>query len=107
MTTSQGKEIIMGGCKASGIIKAVKKGSARLLSLNPFNDLDSLLIESPNTAGCFDISKLDEDQTLAFAARDEGNQSDEEEEDLYYPPDSDGNICDILIMMKHYNNFFR
>ena len=40
MTTSQGKEIIMSGWKASGIIEAIKKGSARLPSLNPFSDLD-------------------------------------------------------------------
>ena len=96
MTTSQGKEIIMSGWKASGIIEAIKKGSARLPSLDPFNDLDPLLTESPNTEECFDISELDEDQILAFATQDEENESDDEEEDLYYPPDSDGNIFDIF-----------
>ena len=43
-----------------------------------------------NTEECFDISELDEDQILAFATQDEENESDEEEADLYYPPDSDG-----------------
>ena len=33
---------------------------------------------------------------IAFAIQDEENKSDEEEEDLYYPPDSDGNIFDIF-----------
>ena len=33
---------------------------------------------------------------LAFATQDEENESDDEEEDLYYPSDSDGNIFDIL-----------
>ena len=97
MTISQGKEIIMSGWKASGIIiEAIKKGSTRLRSLDPFNDLDPLLSESPNTEECSNISELDEDQVLAFATRDEENESDNEEEDLYYPPDSDGNIFDIF-----------
>ena len=96
ITTSQGKEIIMSGWKASGIIEGIKKGLARLPSLNPLNDLDPLLTESPNTEECFDISELDEDQILAFATQDEENESDDEEEDLYYPPDSDGNIFDIF-----------
>ena len=82
--------------KASGIIEAIKKGQARLPSLDPFNDLDPLLTESPNIEECFDISELDEDQILAFATRDEENQSDDEKEDLYYPPNSDGNIFDIF-----------
>ena len=101
MTTSQGKEIIMSGWKASGIItmsgwkasgiiEAIKK------RIDPFNDLDPLLTESPNNVECCDISELDEDQILAFATRDEENESDDEEGDLYYPPDSDGNIFDIF-----------
>ena len=52
MTTSQGKEIIMSGWKASGIIEAIKKESAKLPSLDPFNELDPLLTESPNTEKC-------------------------------------------------------
>ena len=90
------KEIIMSGWKASGRIEAIKQGSTRLPSLDPFNDLDPLFAESPNTEECFDISELDEDQILTFAARDEENESDDEEDDLYYPPDSDGNIFDIF-----------
>ena len=97
MTTSQGKEIIMSGWKASGIIEAIKKGTVRLPNLDPFNDLDPLLTESPNTEECFDISELDEDQILAFATRDEENENDDEKEiHLYYPPNSDGNIFDIF-----------
>ena len=94
MTTSQGKEIIMSGWKTSGIIEAIKKGSARLLSLNPFSELDPLHTESPNTEEYFGISELDEVQILDFATRDEENESDDEEEDLYYSPDSDGDIFD-------------
>ena len=45
-TISQGKEIIMSGWKASGIIETIKKGSARLPSLDPSNDLDPLLTGS-------------------------------------------------------------
>ena len=40
------------------------------------------------------MGELDEEQALAFATRDEENEIDEEKEDLYYPPDSDGNIFD-------------
>ena len=46
MTTSQGKEIIMKGWKASRTIEVIKEGSARLSSLDPFNGLDQLLNES-------------------------------------------------------------
>ena len=96
MTISQAKEIIMSGWKASGIIEAIKKRSARLPSLDPFNDLDPLLTQSPNIEECFDISEWDEDQILAFATRDEETESDDGEEDLYYPPDNDGNIFVIF-----------
>ena len=96
MTISQGKEIIMSGWKASGIIEAIKKRSARLPSLDPFNDLDPLLTQSPNIEECFDISEWDEDQILAFATRDEETESDDGEQDLYYPPDNDGNIFVIF-----------
>ena len=95
-TISQGKEIIISGWKASRIIEAIKKESARLPSLNPFNDLDPLLTESPNTEECFGISELDEDQMLVFTTREKENESDDEEEDLYYPPDSDRNVFDIF-----------
>ena len=77
-------------------MKQLKKGSARLPSLDPFIGLDPLLTESPDTEKCFDISELDEDQIIAFATRDEENESDVEEEDLYYPPDSDGNIFEYF-----------
>ena len=50
--------------------------------------------ESPNTEEYFGISELDEVQILDFATRDEENESDDEEEDLYYSPDSDGDIFD-------------
>ena len=96
MTISQGKEIIMSGWKASGIIETIKKRSARLPSLDPFNDLDPLLTQSPNIEECFDISEWDEDQILAFATRDEETESDDGEQDLYYPPDNDGNIFVIF-----------
>ena len=96
MTISQGKEIIMSGWKASGIIEAIKKRSARFPSLDPFNDLDPLLTQSPNIEECFDISEWDEDQILAFATWDEETESDDGEQDLYYPPDNDGNIFVIF-----------
>ena len=76
MTTSQGKEIIMSAWKASGRIEAIKKGSARLPSLDSFNDLDPLLTESPNTEYIIHLTVME--TFLIF-----------------------------LIMMKHYNNFFR
>ena len=37
---------------------------------------------------------MDEVQILDLAMRDEENESDDEEEDLYYSPDSDGDIFD-------------
>ena len=39
---------------------------------------------------------MDEYQILPFATRDKENESDDDQEDLYYPPDSDGNIFGIF-----------
>ena len=59
MTTSPSKEIMM-GWKTSRTIEAIKKGLAGLSSFDPFNGLNPVLAESPNTEECFDISELDE-----------------------------------------------
>ena len=101
MTTSQGKEIIMSGWKASGIIEAIKK------RIDPFNDLDPLLTESPNNVECCDISELDEDQILAFATRDEENESDDEKEIYIIHLTVMEIFLIFLIMIKYYNNFSR
>ena len=97
----------MTGRKASGIIKAIQKETARLPSLDPFNDLDPLLTESPNTEECFDISELDEDQILAFATRDEENESDDEKEICIIHLTVMEIFLIFLIMIKYYNNFSR
>ena len=93
--------------KASGIIDAIKNRQARLPSLDPFNDLDPLLTESPNIEECFDISELDEDQILAFATRDEENESDDEKEIYIIHLTVMEIFLIFLIMIKYYNNFSR
>ena len=49
ITKSEGKEVIMSGFKAAGIIEAIEKGSTQLESLDPFSDLDLLLTQTPMT----------------------------------------------------------
>ena len=64
------------------------------VSTHPMTWIHCLL--DPLLEECFDISEWDEDQILAFPRRDEETEFDDGEEDLYYPPDSDGNIFVIF-----------
>ena len=43
MTTTKGKDIIDGGWKASGIFDAIKLGSEKMSSIDPFRDIDPML----------------------------------------------------------------
>ena len=43
MTTTKGKDIIDGGWKASGIFDAIKLGSEKMPSIDPFRDIDPML----------------------------------------------------------------
>ena len=43
MTTKKGKDLIDGGWKASGIFDAIKLGSEKMPSIDPFHDIDPLL----------------------------------------------------------------
>ena len=43
MTTEKGKDLIDGGQKASGIFDAIKLGSEKMPSIDPFHDIDPLL----------------------------------------------------------------
>ena len=43
MTTTKGKDIIDGGWKASGIFDAIKLGSEKMPSIDPFLDIDPML----------------------------------------------------------------
>jgi len=46
MTTSKGREIIDSGWKASGISDAIKLGSEKMPSIDPFKDIDPMLSEN-------------------------------------------------------------
>ena len=43
MTTSEGKDVILSGWKAAGIIQIIEKGFSQLESLDPFKDFNQLL----------------------------------------------------------------
>ena len=43
MTTTKGKDIIDGGWKAPGIFDAIKLGSEKMPSIDPFRDIDPML----------------------------------------------------------------
>ena len=50
MTTSKGSEIIGSGWNASGIKDAIKLGTEKLPSLDPFKELDSMMNETKDIA---------------------------------------------------------
>ena len=50
MTTSKGSEIIGSGWNASGIKDAIKLGTEKLPSLDPFEELDPMMNETKDIA---------------------------------------------------------
>ena len=42
LTSAKGKEVVMGGWRASGILRAVKEGAHNLPTLDPFDDIEPL-----------------------------------------------------------------
>ena len=51
MTTEKGKDLIVGGWKASGIFDAIKLGSEKVPSIDPFHDIDPLLGDDDRQVG--------------------------------------------------------
>ena len=98
MTTSKGKDVILSGWKAAGIIQVIEKGSSQLESLDPFKDLDPLL--SPTSYNeTINPTMLSDEVQQAFIdsaeIQHEADVSDSEDNDVYVPHDNQ-NIFNIF-----------
>ena len=110
MTTSEGKDVILSGWKAAGIIQVIKKGSSQLESLDPFKDLDPLL--SPASYNeTINPTMLSDEVRQAFIdsaeIQHEADGSDSEDNDVYVPDDNQ-NIFNIFkdIGSESYTRYF-
>ena len=91
MTTSEGKDVILSGWKAAGIIQVIETGSSQLGSLDPFKDLDPLL--SPALYNeTINPTMLSDEVRHAFIdpseIQHEADGSDSEDDDVYVPDDN-------------------
>ena len=76
MTSDQGKSVIKNGWKASGITGVTESGLANLPSIDPFADIDSLIIEP--TIGINESPFLEEEIIERGYARGWHDDSDKE-----------------------------
>ena len=98
MTTSEGKDVVLSGWKAAGIIQVIEKGFSQLESLDPFKDLDPLL--SPALYNeTINPTMLSDEVRQAFIdsmeIQHEADGSDSEDDDVYVPDDNQ-NIFNIF-----------
>ena len=98
MTTSEGKNVVLSGWKASGIVQITEKDSSQLESLDLFKDLDPLL--SPASYNeTINPTTLSDEVRQAFIdsakIQHEADGSDSEDDDVYVPDDNQ-NIFNIF-----------
>ena len=98
MTTQEGKDFIMSGWKAAGILQAIRTGSANLERLDPFSDIDPLLSEVTHENN-INRAEINEEEREAFInpARDYYSESDSDsDDDVYAPEDDHRNVFNIF-----------
>jgi len=83
ITSAEGKQVVLNGWKAAGIYDALKLGSSKLPSIDPFHDIDPLIIESSIGTNVEAVCQLEKDEIEAFCPTNvmtECDSSDNEEE---------------------------
>ena len=65
MTTKEGKDIIMSSWKSAGISQAIRTGSANLVSLDPFIDIDPFISEVTHENNV-NIAKINDEEREVF-----------------------------------------
>ena len=102
MTTKEGKGIIMSGWKSTGILQAIRTGSANLESLDPFSDIDPLISEVTHE-NKVNIAEINEEEREAFVnpALDFYESESDSDEDIYAPEDHNRNVFDIFEDIEH------
>ena len=76
-TSSKGKDIIISGWRASGILDALKLGSVGLPSIDPFDDIDPLVSQEHIHGEIQTIHQVPkEERVLGFTRQDDNSDSD-------------------------------
>ena len=98
MTTSEGKDVILSGWKAAGIIQVIEKGSSQLESLDPFRDLDPLLSPASYNETINPTMLSDEVRQAFLDSAEIQHEADGyySEDDDVYVPDDNQNIFNIF-----------
>ena len=82
MTTSKGKEVILSGCRASGITDAIRLGLKSLPSIYPFEEIDHMIGTSLGEDGMLRaICNLSPEEKALGYVRNNDKESDEENDD--------------------------
>ena len=91
ITSIEGKEIVLNGWKVACIYDALKLGSNRLPNIDPFHDIDPLVIESDVDTNIDAACQLEREDIEAFCYRNNVDDNEDEEE---WEPEGARNVFD-------------
>ena len=100
--TGDGKNVIDSGWRASGIKDAIRLGLDALPTIDPFNDIVPMMVETAenSTFHTDSICNLTpESKSIGYSRQDDEADSGEEsdgDDDVWGPPDDDRNIFDLI-----------
>ena len=85
ITLAEGKEVILIGWKAAGIYNAILLGIRKMPPMDPYHDINNLVNESniPVAINQVAVCQLNQDQLDLFHTREDKNEDDDDEEDVW------------------------
>lgn len=98
ITSAEGKTIIMNGWKEAGIFDALRLGSSKLPNIDPFHDIDPLVVENDTIAetNLEAVCQLEQEQLECFCARQVDEEDDDCEDDDVWEPEDNRNVFDLF-----------
>ena len=115
LTSAKGKEVVIGGWRASGILRAVEEGANNLPTLDPFADLEPLALEtnveemltinSFPEPGHMDVNErnIDSDSEFEYEEDDENSEEEDEEVEEEENNENDRNVFDFIVSNVKYS----
>ena len=97
ITSAEGKEVILSGCKAAAIYDAIRLGIGKLPATDPYHDINLLMNESNiPVATNLGVCQLNQDQLDLFHTREDKDEDDDDEEDAWEPEIQTSNAFDTF-----------
>ena len=97
VTSAEGKKIVLNGWKAAGIYDALKLGGSKLPSIDPFHDIDPLILENSVDTNVEAVCQLEEEEIEAFCPPNIVDEYDNDSEDEEWGPEGARNIFDDVL----------